>query len=253
MSRIQKKLDLLFQTLEKFLTEKKLISRLELRFKIRELISSLNFSPDELLECENLYEYPLHQMIFLSVTSGGIFPTHSPLLTKKIEFKEMNFYYSPSINLTEDLLNHAYKEMCKLQFQLLTKILINFLQKGKYTVQIVDTNLIIADRDQYSLKCLLFCSILHLTAEIEPIQLDPHIVLIVPPGTSIEPFIKFYQNYSNKILLAEASVWLVDTELETVSRFIGLPSDKNLLANFTRSQLSTLIERYWRPTISEDF
>jgi hypothetical protein len=253
MSELQNKLSLVFQELNLFLDKKRLISRLELRLKIKELIAKHNFSESEKAECGTLYEFPLHQFIFLTVTSGKEFSIQAPLLHEKLPYKQMAFHHSHSFKVTDDLLEQAYSKVCQLQLELEKKIIRDLLEKVNYKVKEVTPNSIIAERVPFTLKCLLFCSISRLDEKIRSLELTSNDALIIPPGISIDPFIKFYQQHSNDILLTEASVWLIDTETEAVSRFIGFPKDKNLLIHFTRSQLATLIERNWRPNLSEDF
>ena len=253
MSKLQNKLALVFRDLDRFLDKKRLISRLELRLKIKNLINKHNFSESDTTECEALYEFPPLQFIFLTITSGKQLSIQAPFLHEKVQYKQMLFYHSHSYKVTENLLEQAFSEVCQLQLELEKEILRKFLEKVNYTIKEITHNSIIAEKPPFSLRCFLYCSILQLNEKIRALKLTSKDALIIPPGISIDPFIKFYQKHSNDILLIEASVWLIDTETEAVSRFIGLPEDKSMLTYFTRSQLATLIERNWRPTLSEDF
>ncbi len=249
MDPLQRRLAPVFDELNTFLNEKKLISRLELRLKIKNLIKTHNLSVLDTEEFQKQHDFPLHQFIFLTLTSGAPHSIQAPLLHEKIPYKQMIFYHSHSYKIDESILESAYKDVCLLQLQLLQNITSQFLTNANYSITSLTSESITAQTNGKLLICHMFCSILHLAQQIDTFELDPNQVFIIPPGTSIDPFIKFYQDYSNTILLAEANVWLIDTEMETVSRFIGVPNDKKLITQFTRSQLATLIERNWRPTI----
>jgi hypothetical protein len=250
---LEHKLNILFKDLHRFLSEKKLISRLELRLKINQLIEFQNFTDSERRECEKNYNFPLPQFIFLALTSGTPQSIQAPLLHEKTVYKEMLYYYSHTFPLSPPLLEQAHSEVCQLQKQRLETIISKFFLQLHYEINILSSEIIQADQDQLSLTCFLFCSILNLLDKIDIPQLTPTTVLIIPPGATIKPFIEFYQKYSNQILLAEANIWLIDTETEILSTFIGMPKDKNLLVYFTKSKLATQIERLWRPNISEEF
>lgn len=253
MSALEAKLNTIFQNLRTYLNEIKLISRIELKKEITKQINLQNFLTSESSLAQKLYEFPLPQFIFLTVTSEKYASINAPLIHEKIEYKQIIFYHSHSFKITQELLEEAYVRVCKLQIKLLHKIISNLLFNVNYNIQETTSHAITAKRENYSLKCHLFCSIIDLKEKISSIELTSTDALIIPPGSSVKPFIKFYQQHSNHILLKDASVWLVDTDDETINRFIGLPTDKKILLYFTKSQLATLIERNWRPTISEDF
>ena len=252
MADIQSKLNGLFKDLNIYLNEKKLLSRFELRLKIKELIGTNEFSEDELQHCETCYEYPLLQYIFLSATSGIPSSIYAPILHEKLEYKQILFYHSHTFKTSEDLLEQAYKEACQLKLKYLQTLVSKILLKANYSVIETSLKRILATLEGVKLNCSLFCSLLELTSKLSSLDLTPNDALIIPPGTNAAPFIQFYQQFSNQILLAEATVWLIDPETETVSIFIGIPS-KRLLGFFTKSQLARSIERRWRPTITEDF
>ncbi|MHA1278847.1 MAG: DUF6834 family protein [Candidatus Helarchaeota archaeon] len=249
MDVILDRLDPLFKDITTYLNQKKIISRLELRLKIKNLIKILNLSDLETEDFENSYGCPLHQFIFLTLTSGTPQSIQSPLLREKIQFKQMLFYYSSSFKISETSLTTAHKALCELQIRLLKKITLSVLDIADYITKSISNKAIIANKARDSMTCHLFCSILDLNEKISSYKPTSNDVYIIPPGVSIDPFIEFYQAHSNDLLLAEAMVWLIDTELETVSRFIGVPKDRKILAQFTHSQLATLIERNWRPFI----
>ncbi len=253
MVLFQDKLDLIYKELKSFLNEKKLISRLELRLKIKDLLLKQNFTPEDEKIFEAEYGYTPLQSIFLTITSGIPTSIQIPILHEKLEYKQVLFYHSHTYKIPNDTLKKAFNEFCKMQTNLLRIIVLKILIQSSYTVQETTTNPVIAQKNKTIIKFSVFCSILHLLDEINSFKLTSNDVLIIPPGTSIGPFIQFYQTYSNDILLSEATVWLVDTENKTLSTFIGVPKDKNLLQFFTKSQLATQIERRWRPAISEDF
>ncbi len=253
LSTLNSKLKSLFQDLNFFLNTKKIISRLELRLKIKDLIATHNFSDSEKKESEELYKFPLLQFIFLAITAGSPFSIQSPIFNEKLEYKQIMFYYSHAFPISNELLENAHIQACQLQLNLLNHIVSKILLQVGYKIQESTPNSIFGIRDQFIIKGFLFCSILRLIDKINSLELTPNDVLLIPPGTSVKPFIDFYQQHSNNILLSGASVWLIDIENESINRFVGLPKDKEILSKFTRSQLATLIERNWRPSISENF
>ncbi len=253
MTLLEDKLHHLFQAMHTFLNEKKLVSRLELRLKIRELIASHNFTAHENTECETLFEFPLEQFIFLSLTSGAPSSIQAPVLHEKLVFKEIIFYHSHTFPISDEIVEHAYERASQLQLTQLKQILTNYFLQVHYNVGELSSEHLRATRNTFELNCHLFSSILKLIEMIKYVELNQTTVLIIPSGATIKPFVEFYQGFSNRILLEGANVWLIDPETETLSTFIGGPKDKNLFALFTKSQLATQLERFWRPTITEDF
>lgn len=253
MALLENKLNNVFQAMHTFLNERKIISRLELRLKIKELIVSHKFTTEESTECEIRFEYPLEQFIFLSLTSGTPSSIQAPLLHEKLVHKEMVFYCSHTFTITDEILEHAYEAASQLQLIRLKQILTRCFLQVQYKVNEISSDYLKAIRNPFELNCHLFSSILKLIGMIKSLDLNQTAVLIIPPGATIKPFVEFYQGYSNRILLEGANVWLIDPETEALSTFIGVPKDNHLFALFTKSQLATQIERFWRPTITEDF
>ncbi|MHA1266423.1 MAG: hypothetical protein ACTSRS_14410 [Candidatus Helarchaeota archaeon] len=252
MAALNKKLTELLQELTQYLNDYKLISRFELRLKIKELIQKYKFSQQELEECKSHFQYPLLQFIFLSITTGTPFSIYAPLLHEKRPYNQIFFYHSHTYSPSETILKQAYYRVCHLKLKVLNEIVKNLLIRAGYSIKKSSLTTILAESPESPINCSLFCTILALKDKINSLKLTATDALIIPPGISVDPFIEFYQQFSNDILLAEANVWLIDPESKSISTFIGIPHRK-LLKFFTKSELTRNIERLWRPRITEDF
>jgi hypothetical protein len=76
-------------------------------------------------------------------------------------------------------------------------------------------------------------------------------VIITPSEKTPEPFINFFQKYSEQIKAANIKIWVADVDKASIDPFIGYPKDFKLLKRFKNPKLATHIESLWRTKIEK--
>ncbi|MEM2991541.1 MAG: hypothetical protein QXQ02_10220, partial [Halobacteria archaeon] len=75
--------------------------------------------------------------------------------------------------------------------------------------------------------------------------------IIKRSDTTPEPFLNFFQQYSEQIKSANIKIWVVDVDKASIDPFIGYPRDLKLLKRFKNPKLATHIESLWRTKVEK--
>lgn len=83
-------------------------------------------------------------------------------------------------------------------------------------------------------------------------------VFVVPGLTSegdlnLNHFHNFYMQHSEKVLLAEMGLWIINLDTGEVNSLIGYPPDESLVERFQHPTLPSKISSMWRVNVEEDF
>ncbi|MFX1449684.1 MAG: hypothetical protein ACFFCM_02505 [Promethearchaeota archaeon] len=253
--KLFEKINMIYKELKIFADKYKIISRVELREKIKVLLREIPLTTNEEKFLEEKYESTPINYLFLASIKEIPDSINAPSLVEHINYEDITFYYGHTFGISDEILKKARKRVYKFKNEKIRKIIEFFLIKSGFepaeTVSDKHKMVVIKGNAQY---VILICpSILILTEEIRDLNLEENLVFVIPTGISPAPYLNFYKVYANKILLNKSLVWIVDINDESVSPFIGYPKDKDLNANFKSSKLVRYASRVISMDIDEDF
>ncbi|NVM03310.1 MAG: hypothetical protein HWN67_13295 [Candidatus Helarchaeota archaeon] len=254
-SKLFEKINSIYKELKIFADEYKIISRVELREKIKDLLQEIPLIKDDKKFLEENYDSTPINYLFLGSIKEIPDSINAPSLIEHINYKDITFYYGHTFGIDEKILEQARKRVYKFKNEKMRKILDTFLNKSDYEPAkiISDKRKILAIKGNSQYVILVYPSILILNDEIKDLSWEENLVFAVPTGISPGPYLNFYKINANKILLNKDFVWIVDIEDESVSPFVGYPKDKDLNSNFKSSQLARYASRVISMDIEDDF
>ncbi len=255
-SKLFEKINSIYKKLKIFADEYKIISRAELREKIKDLLQEISLTKDEEKYIEENYESTPLNYIFLGSIKEIPDSINAPSLIEHINYKDITFYFGHTFGTDEKILEQASKRVYKFKNEKMREILYTFLNKSGYEPAEIKDSInreILAIKGNSQYVILVYPSILILDDKIKDLHREKNQVFAVPTGNSPGPYLNFYKVNANKILLNQEFVWIVDIEDKSVSPFIGYPEDKDLNSNFKSSQLARYASRVISMDINEDF
>ncbi len=174
--------------------------------------------------------------------------------SEKVEIENITFYYLHTSKPTKEDFEKAYSEF------LISK---QFLQAYNKMQSIADEFFkgyeagrgIVREysKDNYR-YAVFFCLLEDISEDLQAhlslaSKYSGEYVIITLGEKTPEPFINFFQQYSEQIKAANIKIWVADVDKASVDPFIGYPKDLKLLKRFKNPKLATHIESLWRTRI----
>ncbi|MHA1340868.1 MAG: DUF6834 family protein [Candidatus Helarchaeota archaeon] len=253
LEQVFKKINEIYKDLNKFADELKIISRIELKEKIKELLQKHPLTEDEKKIIEEEYELPPLNYIFLGVISKAPDSIYAPSLIERKEYRDIIFYHGHTLGVDDQMMERAMQRVYKFKEERMKSILINFLRMSEFKTETISKKEILATKNKLKISVRIYPSVLILEDKLKEIEIKENCVVAIPTGGNPGPYINFYKVYGNKILLENAYVWIVDIEGESISPLIGHSKDPEINSNFKSSDLARHAQRIIGMEINEDF
>lgn len=181
---------------------------------------------------------------------------HSFHYSEKVEIENIAFYHLHTSKPTREAIQKAYSEFLISQKFLrergkMKSILDDFFKGYEARKSIVREYF--KDNYRYAVFISLFGDISEdLQAHLNfASKYSGEYAIITPSETTPEPFLNFFQQYSEQIKSANIKIWVVDVDKASIDPFIGYPRDLKLLKRFKNPKLATHIESLWRTRIEK--
>ncbi len=252
-AKLFEKINKIYKQLKGFVDGYKIISRVELREKIKSLLKSHTLTSKEEQYLKDKFDLPPMNYIFLGSTKEVPDSINAPSLIEQVNYRDVTFYHGHTLATDEELMEKAIQRVYDFKEGKMQKILTEFLRKSGFGTKLAAKNKILATKKETKFEIVIYSSILTLWDEIKSLNLEENVVMAVPTGNNPGPYINFYKDFANMILLENAFVWIVNIEDESVSPLVGHPKDKELTSNFKSSDLARHAQRIIGMQIDEDF
>lgn len=181
---------------------------------------------------------------------------HSFHYSEKVEIEDIAFYHLHTSKPTKEDFQKAYSEY------LISKQFLNALSKMKSILDEFFNGYearegIVREYSQNNYRYAVFFSLLVDISE----DLHTHLnfaskyrgeyAIITLGEKTPEPFINFYQQYSEQIKSANIKIWVADIDKASIDPFIGYPRDLKLFKRFKNPKLAIHIESLWRTKVEK--
>jgi hypothetical protein len=244
---IEGKLRKVCREMLQYLNNVRVVSRLELFMKARESLEKVRLSDDETGTIIRQYDLRPDQLVVISIIGDTPYMMGCPFLHEEITYKSKVFYHSHTYQAGEGDLEYALMRLRNIRLRETGRIVENIFSKAGYQKVSEDKNTGMRkyskDEGIQSLNCIVLESVSDAPHLLDKIPKST--VLGVPAEDTPAPFTSFYRNYKNKVIERNLSIVVVDVENLKVSPFIGYPSDKGLLSQFSEPDLAARISTVW--------
>jgi len=251
-----KKINNIYKELKKYADEYKIVSRIELKEKIKELLQEFSFNEEEKNLLNDKFELPPINYLFLGCINETPDSIYAPSLTERKTYKDLIFFHGHTFKTNDKIMKEVAQRVYKFKEGKMISILINFLKKSGFNTKITPNtskNKIEASKDNSKIKVLIYPSVIFLENELKKLNIEENSVFSIPTGGNPGPYLNFYKVFANRILLENAFVWVVDIEDESISPLIGNSKDPAINSNFKSSDLARYAQRIIGMEIDEDF
>ncbi|MBD3230277.1 MAG: hypothetical protein GF329_19015 [Candidatus Lokiarchaeota archaeon] len=249
---MNKKFNKLIEELNEFVENTRLISRLELRTRIRDLIDKYNVDhlPNNI---ENEYDLSLLQYLFNSVVLTPI-SISAPSLTEKIIHENVYFYYSHTQDNMDELLIKAFERYSTFALTKMDGLVKKIFVNANYEIKTSSKNEMLARKNEDKIKILLYPSGSTLYRKLESGTEFLDSIIVIPQGATPAPYFNIYKKYSDILLIEENVVLLSNIENDYISPFIGYPKDKYVTRQLKPDKNIEMIKKRWQSEFSgKDF
>jgi len=238
--------------LNKYVEGTKLVSRLELRLKIRELIEKYKINElEKVKRIEKEHEIPILQYLFNSVTTTPI-SINSPSLTEKMVYKNVYFYHSHTQKNIDQLIKNAFKRYREIAIDLMKKIIYKIYKNANYEIELLSKTELRVKKENFIDIIKLYSTSTEFYDDLKSGLEPDNLMILIPQGATPAIYFNLYREFSDYLLLNECQVLLVNIEKKFVSPFIGFPEDKSILKKLKVDRNITLIKSRWQNSLEMD-
>jgi hypothetical protein len=230
-----------------YLNEVKVVSRLELFDKARDVLAKTKLTTDEEELISREYGLRTDQLTVISIIGETPYIIGCPFLHEETRFQDILFYHSHTFSPQESDLESAVSRLKDIRIRETERMINEMLAKAGYSrisdnkIRGTETYRKLASRD------VLNCIILESVSDVVPLldTVQDGSILGVPTEDTPAPFISIYRNHRSKIADKRLSILVVNIEDQRISPFLGYPSDKDLVSLFSEPDLAVRIRTIW--------
>ncbi|MHA1229343.1 MAG: DUF6834 family protein [Candidatus Helarchaeota archaeon] len=247
------KLKDIFTELNEWTEKLKLISRLELRNKIKKLLEKYNINPNEMIEDSGIGRpISMVQYIFNSITTTPI-SIDSPLLGEKLNYENVYFYYSHTQHDIEDLIGDSFQRYSSFVLKNMKKKIKKIYQNANYKLEETDNTKFKALLNGKTEIIILYPTASLFYKDLKAGKQFNHNTIIIPQGATPAPYYKIYMEYSDELEDNHNVVLLINFEENYITPFIGIPEDKKIVHQLIPDKNIIRAKRAWQRLSSFNF
>ena len=230
-----------------YLNTVKIVSRLELFEKAREVIAKAGLSTEEGELIGREYGLRPDQLTVISIIGETPYMMGCPFLHEETRFRNILFYHSHTFSPQESDLEAALSRLRDIRMRETERMITEMLEKAGYSWVSDDRTRGIKAFEKQGSKDVLNCIILESVNDVVPLldTVQNGTLLGVPTEDTPAPFISIYRNYRSKIADKKLSILVANIEDQRISPFLGYPSDKDLVSLFSEPDLAVRIRTIW--------
>jgi hypothetical protein len=230
-----------------YLNTVKIVSRLELFEKARDVLAKAELSTNDEELVGREYGLRPDQLTVISIIGETPYMMGCPFLHEETRFKNVLFYHSHTFTPQESDLELAVSRLKDIRIRETERMITEMLAKAGYSRVSDDQRNGIRKYKKQGGKDVLNCIILESVNDVVPLldNVQEGAVLGVPTEDTPAPFISIYRNYRGKIADKKLSILVANIEDQRISPFLGYPSDKDLVSLFSEPDLAVRIRTIW--------
>ncbi|MHA1751188.1 MAG: hypothetical protein ACTSXT_10290 [Candidatus Helarchaeota archaeon] len=223
------KIKQLINDLKDYLSDKNIISRLELRTEIKSLIKRYNIQElDEIIKFEKKDDSSILRFIFNSIISTHSIP-NAPFLPEKLIYENIIFYYPQPIQNIDEIIKSAFDRYCEFIIKKMRDKVHTVYFKANYHFEDISDTRFLAIRGNLKQLIIFYPTASILYNDLKSMIEFEDSIIIIPQGATPAPYFNIYKEFSDALLLEENIVLLFNTEEDILSPFIGLPKDELII------------------------
>ena len=238
--------------LRKVLREREIIARCELLLRTYDIVKAADLSEEEREDLHKIVGKKIAPGIFASIMSkepaffdlprldtftqmdGRIFHFLHTKKYSKQDFAEANRKFLNSI-----------PELKTIMRQSLTSLLVEFMTEAGYSqTSEKPEELLFSARDR-KVRAYVATSVNSLDLDKCWGEEGEDVVVLVPSGENLEPFVQFYRQNGRTAEDKEIQIWVTNMEKGSIDPFVGYTTDLDIYNLFENPRLAEMVRNNW--------
>ncbi|NPV62568.1 MAG: hypothetical protein HPY61_08045 [Methanotrichaceae archaeon] len=234
------------------LNDRPIIARCELLARSYEFVRSADLSPAERQELEKTAGKDISSGIFRSIMNGEPVFSSLPKIDTYTTLNGRIFHFLHTCEYGRQDFDDAYRKFLQLRPGLkalmrenLAQIMKDFMSEAGYDLTQENLPEMTFEAGSRKIRALIATSVKSLDSEQCKPGSESELVVLVPSGESLEPFMLFFREHGQDLTEAGAQVWIANLEKGTVDPFIGYTTDMDIYEQFNNPRLAEMVRANW--------
>ena len=238
--------------LRKVLREREIIARCELLLRTYDIVKAADLSEEEREDLHKIVGKKIAPGIFASIMSkepaffdlprldtftqmdGRIFHFLHTKKYSKQDFAEANRKFLNSI-----------PELKTIMRQSLTSLLVEFMTEAGYSQTSEKTEELLFSARDRKVRAFVATSVNSLDLDKCWGEEGEDVVVLVPSGENLEPFVQFYRQNGRTAEDKEIQIWVTNMEKGSIDPFVGYTTDLDIYNLFENPRLAEMVRNNW--------
>lgn len=238
--------------LRKALREREIIARCELLLRTYDIVRAADLSEEEREELHKIVGKKIAPGIFTSIMSkepaffdlprldtftqmdGRIFHFLHTKKYNKQDFAEANSKFLNSV-----------PELRTIMAQSLKDILVEFMKEAGYSLNSEKPGELLFSAPDRKVRAFVATSVNSLDLDKCWGEEGENVVVLVPSGENLEPFVQFYRQNGQTAEDKEIQIWVTNMEKGSIDPFVGYTTDLDIYNLFENPRLAEMVRNNW--------
>ena len=238
--------------LRKVLREREIIARCELLLRTYDIVRAADLSEEEREDLHKIVGKKIAPGIFASIMSkepaffdlprldtftqmdGRIFHFLHTKKYSKQDFAEANRKFLNSI-----------PELKTIMRQSLTGLLVDFMTEAGYSLTSEKPEELLFSARDRKVRAFVATSVNSLDLDKCWGEEGEDVVVLVPSGENLEPFVQFYRQNGRTAEDKEIQIWVTNMEKGSIDPFVGYTTDLDIYNLFENPRLAEMVRNNW--------
>jgi len=263
-------IDLIGSSLAGLISEHGIIARCELLNRVYEYVRTAGLSREDRAELEKQVGKNIASGIFMNVLSGAPMFSDLPKLDTYTTLHGRLFHFVHTNKYSRQDFDQAYRRFVEGRPELravleenLAEVLTGFMSEAGYRLagraeekvgeKVKEKELLRSsprlrfEAAGRAAEVLVLTSIKNLDPEAKELKPNPEVdlIILVPSGESVEPFMRFYRESGSGLEEAGVEVWIANLEKGTIDPYIGYVTDMDIYRQFKNPRLAENVRSTW--------
>lgn len=238
--------------LRKVLREREIIARCELLLRTYDIVRMAELSETEKEELQKTVGNKIAPGIFSSIMSKEPAFFDLPRLDTVTQMDGRVFHFLHTKKYSKDDFaeaNHNFlgsiPELRTILRQILTDILVEFMAEAGYSLTSEESEGLVFSAPERKVRVFVTTSVKSLDLDKCRSEQGEDVIVLVPSGEDVEPFMQFYREKGNVAEEREIQIWVTNLEKGSIDPFVGYTTDLDIYNQFENPRLAEMVRNNW--------
>jgi len=239
--------------LRKVLREREIIARCELLLRTYDIVRAADLSEEEREELHKTVGERIAPGVFASIMSKepAFFDlprldTFTQMDGRIFHFLHTKKYSKQDFADANRRFHNSIPELRSIMCQSLKDLLAEFMSEAGYTLISEGADEMLFSAPKRAVRAFITPSVRSLDIDKCQGEEGEDVVVLVPSGENLEPFVKFYRERGAAAEERDLQIWVTNMEKGSIDPFVGYTTDLDIYNQFENPRLAEMVRSNWR-------